>query len=405
MRKLLILAAGLLLLPAVSNAATLEELLVEKGVITKGEANAAMHTGNAKVYWNKGTRLEFPDTGFTAKFNTQIQSRYTFTDNESGQNSSSFDMRRVRLQVSGTALHGEFSYKLQADFVGDSGDGDGRREPDLRDAYLSWHACDWVDLRMGQFKTAVSRQENTSSAFLQFPDRSVASDTFSQGRKQGLHAGFQPSESVTLGAAIFNGESIDRNETNPNTRHTAVVDGRFNISGDMDPYMEGDIDHTDGTAVNAGFAYSYSESQSESALLNDPELHRLSVDGNVKTGGFSLHGEFFWADESQDLIGGGTAVDGTPIGAYVQAGYFLNDKLELAGRWSMVDCDDGAASLGSCGGGLLDDVQEVSASLNYYFWQHYLKAQLGWNNISEDPIGGGSSVDTNEIIFQLSGYM
>ena len=79
-----------MLIPAVSNAATLEELLVEKGVITKGEASASMHAGNAKVYWNKGTRLEFPDTGFTAKFNTQIQARYRFNDLESSGNSSSF---------------------------------------------------------------------------------------------------------------------------------------------------------------------------------------------------------------------------------------------------------------------------------------------------------------------------
>ena len=404
MRKLLILAAGLLLLPAVSNAATLEELLVEKGVITKSEASGSMHAGNAKVYWNKGTRLEFPDTGFTAKFNTQLQTRYTFNAAEGSSNTSSFSMKRARLQVSGTALHGEFSYKLQADFVGDSGDGDGTREPDLRDAYITWHACDQMSLQMGQFKAAIGRQKVNSSTMLQFPDRSVATDAFAVSRKQGLRAAFNASEGVDFGAAIFNGEGVGRNESNGDTRHMAVIDGRFDISGDMNAHMEGDINHTDGTAVNAGFAYAYSSAKDTTGLLDDSDLQRLSVDANVKSDGFSLHGEFFWADESQDTLAGATALDASPVGAYVQAGYFLNDKMELAGRWSMVDCDDGAATLGDCSGGGMDDVTEASVSLNYHWWKHYLKAQLAYSNISESPLSG-DSVDDDRIIFQLSGYM
>ena len=106
---------------------------------------------------------------------------------------------------------------------------------------------------MGQFKAAVGRQKVNSSTMLQFPDRSVATETFSIGRKQGLRAAFNPAEGVDFGAAIFNGEGVGRNEKNGDTRHMAVIDGRFDISGDMNAYQEGDIDHTDGTAVNAGF--------------------------------------------------------------------------------------------------------------------------------------------------------
>ena len=132
------------------------------------------------------------------------------------------------------------------------------------------------------------------------------------------------------------------------------------------------------------FAYAYSDSKSDSALLEDSEVQRLSVDANLKSEGFSLHGEFFWSDESQDTILGTTAVDGSATGAYVQAGYFLNDKLELAGRWSMVDCDDGNASLGICRSGGIEDVSEATASLNYHFWKHYLKAQLAFNHLSSE---------------------
>ena len=51
MRKLTVLAALLLLVPTVSQAKSLEDLLVEKGVITKSEARGSSHDSGAKVYW------------------------------------------------------------------------------------------------------------------------------------------------------------------------------------------------------------------------------------------------------------------------------------------------------------------------------------------------------------------
>ena len=139
MRKATIVAALLLLTPAVSQAKTLEDLLVEKGVITKGEAAGASDSSASKVYWNEGTRVEFPDTGFTTSIATMIQSRYAFTDvdEDSGaKNTSSFDVNRARLIVSGTAMNNEFSYMLSTDFV-DSTDTEGGAVG-VRDAYIDW---------------------------------------------------------------------------------------------------------------------------------------------------------------------------------------------------------------------------------------------------------------------------
>src|SRR5690606_37924289 len=108
MRKLTLIAGLLLLLPVSTQAKTLEELLGEKGVITKNEARASQHSGAAKVYWNKATTLDFADVGFTARINTLLQPRYEFTDNdedaENNENESSFSLRSARLQVAGTAL-------------------------------------------------------------------------------------------------------------------------------------------------------------------------------------------------------------------------------------------------------------------------------------------------------------
>ncbi|RIL06257.1 MAG: hypothetical protein DCC75_11000, partial [Proteobacteria bacterium] len=211
MHKSLIIAAALLVAPAVSQAKTLDELLVEKGVITKGADSGASNSSASKLYWNKGTRASYTDIGFEAGFALFNQFRYTYFDNdteETGERDrSSFDVEKARLIISGTAMHNEFSYYTQVDFVGNSDD-DGEKSPELKDAYITWHACDWADIGMGQRKTLLSRQYNTTDWKTQFPDRSEASDFFDLGRQAGLWTALTNEENnFTLSAAMYNGES------------------------------------------------------------------------------------------------------------------------------------------------------------------------------------------------------
>lgn len=405
MRKATLLAALLLLAPAASQAKTLEELLVEKGVITRGEAGGVSDAGASKVYWNKGTRLEFPDTGFTARINTQIQSRYTFTDADEDtgdKNTSSFSLRRARLVLSGSALNNEFSYKLQSDFVGTT-DENGQRTPQLRDAYLQWNACDEQGgIRFGQFKTQISRQFNNESQALQFPDRSVVSDYYDLDRQVGAMAfGSWMDGDLTASAGVFNGSSDGEGINKPgrDTKHAGVVAVRGNVLGKMNAYEEGDIDWTEDPAVNIGGAYAYSDGNNDlGGGVQDVDFHTVSVDANFKWMGWSAHGEIFNSSYRPDVGG-----ESEPTGFYAQGGYFVvPKKLEIAARYSYLDCDDGEA-VGDCSG--LDKINEVGASVNYFFWKHYLKAQLAYTLINEDSMeGADSDVNTNRWIFQVSGY-
>src|SRR5262245_56537178 len=130
MKRALMASCLLALGAADASAGTLEELLVEKGVITKSEATSvASPAGSAKVTYNNGTQIEFPDHRFNVKRNTLVQTRYQFTDNDEDGgkiNNSSFDVVRARIIISGTALGKEFSYYLQNDFVGSKND-DGQK--------------------------------------------------------------------------------------------------------------------------------------------------------------------------------------------------------------------------------------------------------------------------------------
>ncbi len=402
MRKSLVFAAALFLLPAISQAKTLEDLLVEKGVITRAEAKTSAGVSDSKVFWNEGTRFEFPDTGFTAGFSTILQERYTFTDADEdmgGKNTSSFEQKKARIIISGSALDNEFSYYFQADFVGEK-EATGENKPALKDAYITWNACDWGAMKMGQYKTFISKQYNVSDAKLQFPDRSVASDYFDLDRQQGLSAHWWTEDKMLqANAGIFNGSSDGEGVNRPGNDNlmTGVFSVRVNPIGKYDVSDETDVNYTEDFAATFGAAYSYGQSNNDFGVgLEHVNTHDLSVDTGVKYVGLSVSAEFFWKDEDPEF-----AESATPLGFYVQAGYFITPKkFELAARYSMIDCDDGKAG-GICSGN--DQVNEATAALNYYVWKHYLKASLAYSAIVEEMMREENST-TNRWMFQLSSY-
>lgn len=409
MRKASIVAALLLLTPAMSHAKSLEDLLVEKGVITKGEAREATGNAPAKVYYNGGTRFDFADAGFSSQINTLIQTRYTFTDADEDagdMNTSSFDVNHAQLKIKGNALHEEFSYGFMADFVGASSSG--TKTPALKDAYVAWNGCDWFTLKMGQFKTGISRQWNTGDENQQFADRSIVSDYFSFGRQAGAHASTSLMDgALTLGAGIFNGESDGEgtNRSGVDTKHNGIINARYNVMGKMDPYVESDVDWTENPALNIGAAYAHTNfnqtvGTGDNAVLNDFGGDVVDVDANFKYQGISINGEYFVANANPDI-----GEDYDSQGFYAQAGYFLKPKtLEVAVRYGLIDCDDGKSG-GLCSANNLDSINQVTAGINYYWWKHQMKAQFGYDLISQDALGSDDNSNTNRWMLQLSSYL
>lgn len=399
MRKASILAALLLLTPAISQAKTLEDLLVEKGVISKGEAKEAIGNAPAKVYYNNGTRIDFADAGFTSKINTLIQTRYTFSDNDEDvgdKNTSSFDVHKAKISIGGNALHEEFAYYINTNFGGESAE--------LDDAWIKWNGCDWFGVKMGQFKTGISRQYNTSDHNLQFAEDSVVSDYFNYGRQAGAHLSSNLMDgALVVGAGIFNGNSDGegKNREGRDTRHLGIINARYNVMGKMDPFVEGDIDWTDAPALNIGVAYGHSQSENAISETVSDQFDEDIVNADIvfKNMGLSIIGEYFVSTAEGD----DTDVEVDTQGFYAQAGYFLKPKtLELAARYGYLDCDDGAAG-GICSGN--DSVNHVSASVNYHWWKNQMKAQFGYDVISEDRVGTDDNTNSNRWILQLSAYL
>lgn len=402
MRKLIVLGATLLLAPAVSQAKTLEDLLVEKGVITKGEASSAKGGVGQVSYSKKGTRFDFPQEGFTTAMNVYLQEAYTFTDQDedSGkENTSSFDVTKARVYLHGTALNEEFSYMLNGDFVGDTVDGEDTAA--LKDAFLKWNACDDGWVRIGQFKTGLSRQFNNSSSKLMFARRSITSDFFDLDRQGGADTSWNFAEGqFVVGAGIFNGSSDGEgvNRGGVDTKHTGVATARFNALGKIDSFSESDVDWTEDAALSFGAAYAYSDATNDvGGLDTEVDGSSISVDANFKYLGWGMNAEYFYNTTDVD----NADADIEPSGFYAQVGYFIDPKtVELALGYSLLDCDNGAAASGVCEGN--DKVNEAKVGINYYWWGHNLKAQLNYVFQNEDTIGDGDDINTNKWILQFT---
>lgn len=392
MRKLLTLVTLALLAPAISQAKTLDELLVEKGVITKAEAKGAAMGGSAKVYYNDGSRFEF-DNGFTAQLNTVIRTGYTFWDSDEDaglKNTSSFDVNNARIALSGTALHNEFSYMVEAEFANSATAEVGDSTSRITEAWIAWHPCDKSTVKMGSFKTFVSRQWNTDLSKLQFVDRTDASNFFSAGHQNGAMGSMKVGDMVTVSAGIWNGfsDGEGQNLGGNDTDHAGAIAVRVNPMGNIDPYSEGDVEDSDG-GLSLGAVYHY-DSSSVGGL--DVDTSVFNADVTFKQSGLSIAGEFYYAD--QDTQG----VDGNwqPLGFYAQAGYFVQPKLEVAARYGMIDYDNA---------GTADKSHQAGASINYYWWAHHLKAQLGYDHyIDVNAIGGTDDLKSNRYSFLLSGW-
>ena len=388
MRKLLLIAALAMVFPISSQAKTLDDLLVEKGVVSE-EGRASNH--GSKVYWNKGTRLEFPDTGFSTNVFTEIRTRYEFfdaSDKTDESNSSNVDVRNARIGVSGHMLNREFTYFVKAALTSEQAvENDLIENAGLLDAYITWAPCDMGSVTLGQFKSAISRQYNTALVNLQLPDRSVVSDHFTLGRHQGAAFALDAIDGVSIVGQVLNGEGI--NGVGDNTDHVYAVAVRVPLAGEIDSFSESDVEHTQDLAADIGAAYAYIKE-------GDLDHSVISADLNVKSNGLSANLEYFQGN--QDVAGGSSITD---RGGYAQAGYFLTPKeLEIAARYGYLDCETGE---GLCMGDG-SKVNEASVALNYYWWKHHLKGQVGYSYINQDAGGGAEDINSNRWLLQLSGW-
>lgn len=332
--------------------------------------------------------------------NTLVQGSYTFSDNDGSDNASSFDVNHAVLMAHGDIADTDWGYWLDADFAQDTNYDNGNRNTssNLRDALLYWKPCGNSMVRLGQFRTAFSRQSGAFDGGLQFTDRSLATNFFSFGRQGGAQVdGSWVDGMITGSAGIFNGTSSGegQNTSGIDTDHAGVLSLRVNPTGHMDLLTEGDYAGTKDLATSFGVTYvgdagnfynPAAETNLNLARSVGYTRSTVSVDGNIRYMGAALQAELYTGSRNDDGTSDNTNVDGF----YVQAGYYIvPQSTEIAARYSAINYE-----------GSLSDSQ-TGVALTHFIYKNRVKATLGYDHYTYEATTG----DTNDNRWMLQATM
>ncbi|HEX6202466.1 MAG TPA: porin, partial [Thermoanaerobaculia bacterium] len=331
--------------------------------------------------WKDSFRLTSPDGAFRLQFGGRIQSDWAAISGDDALEAAVGDLeggtefRRARVFFSGL-LYDRVEFKTEYDFAGG--------DPEFKDVYLGMVGLPLVGgARVGHMKEPWSLEEQTSSKYLTFLERSLPVEAFSPSRNTGFLV-HDERDRLTWAVGAF--QDADDFGDAPQTDAWAFT-GRLTAL----PWTP-DATHY----LHLGAAASRRDPRDDRARFRSrPESHlapRFVDTGELVTDGvtllgleaawvhgpFSLQGE--WTQAAVDRSGG--AADADFAGYYVFGSWFLTGESrpyddgaigrlkparpfgdgtgawELAARWSSLDLTDSGIP-----GGELDD---LTLGLNWY---------------------------------------
>lgn len=365
--------------------------------------------------WSNGFKLTSPDGDLEFKFGGRLQDDWAWysADDELEAAVGSFEdgteFRRARLFFEGE-LYDRVEFKAQYDFAGG--------EAQIKDGYVGLiHLPVVGGLRVGHLKEPYGLEEQTSSKYLTFMERSPASEAFSPSRNAGvmLHRG---EERYTWAVGAFrdtddSGNAIGREEVNLTGRLTGLPwysdDGSgllhlgLSVSereptGDSLRFRARPESHLAPRVVDTGSfgADGLTLVDFEAALVHGPfslqgEYARAATDGlgGVDPGfdGFYVFGSWYLTGEHRPYENGAGAFGRLkPKRPWRDGG---TGAWEVALRYSTLDLSDAGIDGGS--------VDDVTVGLNWYPYAN-VRWMANYVLADRDDLG---QVDTFQMRFQV----
>lgn len=341
------------------------------------------HFGKPVTFYSRDSNFSL---GIGGRIQALAESRYD-VDKKSGV--TDFYIRRLRLNFAGNAIGHKFTYRIQLCFSQRDISADNAAVPNnlvVRDAMLFYAPTRNWRFGFGQTKLPGNRQRQTSSANLQFADRSNTNSLFTLDRDKGFwivntnHIGKKAVISNTL--AITSGEGrINSDKTNGlcySFRSELLPFGAFKNNGD---YIESDVFFEDSLKMSVGVVYSYNNRTSRvlgqlgEYLYNNQlaDIHYYGTDIVLKKKGWSFVGELYRRTSKNGISINGNdpskvrfVYSGT--GLLLQSGYLFTPKDEIALRYGFTDPDNSI-------GNYITKAEEYMIGYSHYFFRHNLKLQ------------------------------
>ncbi len=212
---------------------------------------------------------------------------------------NTFDVRRAYIGIQGR-IAADWTFDVTAD-VAQTG------APQLDVAWINWGAYKSVQLRAGQFKMPMSLEEQTSSRFIDFQERSLVNGLV-PAKERGLMLHGTPATGVFYGIAASNGAGKNKNESSSTSDGKDVI-GRIGmnvaeLTGNKDLVLHAAVAYSDGTANGTTDAPYTARTEARgleffavpAAATTKIERTRKQAETSVAWNQFKLQGEWIKAN-------------------------------------------------------------------------------------------------------------
>lgn len=384
----------------------------EKAVTEKKEVQAQLDKAtDVEFKLDKGgIQAKTRDGEFDVKIGGRVQVDAAWYDEDEPEMGNGTEIRRARLYIQGKMFN-DWGYKLQYDFTGSGRGG-------IKDAFLSYKGFKHVELKAGNFKDPFMLQEQTSSKYTTFTERSLA-DAFSAGRHIGVMATTKH-QHWTAAAGFFgnavNTFSNDKDEGwgvagratyAPVNEKVRLI--HFGVAGNYRDTGEGELIRFK------------QQPETHVSGVNIVDTGRISnVENYLKLGGelaliegpFSMQSEYIWTTVDRD---NGSNLDFS--GWYAEAAYFLTGESrhykkgkfagvsplsvvgrkgigawQIAARYSSIDLNDADISGG--------EAESFTVGLN---WFPTSTLRFSGNYVRVLDVDGGAHDGKEPSLFQVRG--
>ena len=351
-----------------------------KGVDFGYAAGARKQGFAAEDVYDNGFFIRSKDGRYSLTLNGFLQARYTLSAPDAGKSRNNFDVALARLAFSGNIFDPKVKYFFQyeATTFGNS------NQSTMLDWWMQYSHSQYLNVQAGRFILPYSRQFYTHPGNLLFPDLSEADYAFNLQRAVGAHLSGKVGRLSYHALATNSIRALDAGGQQ-NAGAEVAWQGRLEYDI-LDPYgyLESSPTPAATPQLSLGIAAAFNPVDQASRFQNvmpGDRTTNVTIDGGFRYQGLSVQAAGYYRRNNLE------AIDeiGHDWGYYGQIGYYLTEKLEIAGRVSGVDFQF-ANNPRTAG-----DVREYMGGFNYYLYGHSVKLQVDYSFLDGDPFAGKST--------------
>lgn len=279
-----------------------EGALLMKGRQGEKEASDKKKESEIKGSFKDGISWESGDKAHKISINGRVQLDYRDISKTDEQTKDEFDVRRAYFGVSGQ-LAKYYDFKVVANFA-EKDDTGKDKSNQLDEAYFGINWWKQASFRFGQFKMPFSLEEQTSSRFIDFQERSMA-NALAPGKEIGAMVHGEPTKGVFYALALSTGEGRSKLEAVEDEESDVIARVGANVAelvGHADNVYHVALAGSWGDQSNNVAAESNSESRGVKFFSYSAagERDRIGAEGALAFGPVKLQGEYITAKYDYD---------------------------------------------------------------------------------------------------------